>query len=62
MYVLFSPKISHNLEFTTMSNLKNREMYLLENLYEEIEEIDSSEIMKRRLICPDWLFGEIFVD
>ena len=56
MYVLFSLKISHILQFTTISNLKNREMYLLEKLYEEIQEIDSSEIIKRRLMCPDWLF------
>ena len=57
--MLFSPTISHSLEFTTISNLKTvkfKTVYLLETLNQEILEIHSSAITKSRLMCFDWLF------
>ena len=66
MYVLLSPAISHNSEFTTMSNLKNREIWnavsLGKSSWKKIKESIALKLPRANSFALIGCNGEIFVD
>ena len=66
MYVSFSPAISHNSEFTTMSNLKNREIWnavsLGKSSWKKIKKSIALKLPRANSFALIGCNGEIFVD